>query len=78
VPGRYVPPCHVAYIYAARGEVDTAIAWLERAFEEADTHLNGLSIIRAYDPLRGDPRFASLLGRLRHEPPPPASAIGAV
>jgi tetratricopeptide (TPR) repeat protein len=64
------PPCHMVYAYATLGDADTAVRWLERAFDERDPHLNGLAIIPAYDPLRGDPRFAALLARLRHAPPP--------
>jgi tetratricopeptide (TPR) repeat protein len=64
------PPCHMAYAYAHLGEADTAIRWLERAFDEKDPHANGLAQIPAYDPLRGDARFQALLARLRHAPPP--------
>jgi tetratricopeptide (TPR) repeat protein len=64
------PPCHMVYVYATLGEVDTALEWLDRAFDERDPHLNGLATIPAYAPLRGDPRFERLLARLRHEPEP--------
>jgi hypothetical protein len=60
----------MVYVYANLGETDTAIRWLGRAFDERDPHLNGLAIIPAYDPLRGDARFEALLARLRHAPPP--------
>jgi serine/threonine protein kinase/tetratricopeptide (TPR) repeat protein len=65
----HAPPCHMAYAYAGLGEVDTAIHWLERAFEVRDPHLNGLGDHLPYDALRSDARFQSLLARLRHAPP---------
>jgi serine/threonine-protein kinase len=64
------PPCQMAYAYAALGDADSAIRWIEHGFVERDPHLNGLGDHLPYDPLRGDPRFAALLARLRHAPPP--------
>jgi serine/threonine-protein kinase len=67
MPG--APPCQMAYAYAALGDPDAAIGWIERAFDERDPHVNGLGDHLTYDPLRGDPRFQALLARLRHAPP---------
>jgi tetratricopeptide (TPR) repeat protein len=64
------PSCQMAYAYLALGEMDTAIRWIERAFEERDPHLNGLATIPAYEPLWSDPRYPELVARLRHEPLP--------
>ena len=68
LPG--APSCQIAYAYAALGEVDTAIRWIEHAFEQRDPHLNGLATIPSYDPLRSDARFPALVARLKHEPVP--------
>lgn len=55
----------VAGIYAFRGDVGEAIDWLERAYAQRD---GGLFLMKA-DPLlrtlRGDPRYAALLKRIR-------------
>jgi len=54
----------VAAVYAARGEPDEAFAWLEKAFEQRDVWLSFLAVHRYWDPLRGDPRFTSLVKRI--------------
>jgi tetratricopeptide (TPR) repeat protein len=41
------PSCQIAYAYVALGDMETAIRWIERAFEERDPHLNGLATIPA-------------------------------
>ena len=55
----------VADIYAWRGEKDRAFEWLERAYLQRDSGLNGV----AWDPLlaslKGDPRFGALLTKLQ-------------
>ncbi len=54
----------VADVYAWRGEKDKAFEWLERAFQQRDSGLNGI----AWDPLlsnlKGDSRYAALLTKL--------------
>jgi serine/threonine protein kinase/Tfp pilus assembly protein PilF len=54
----------VGNVYAWRGEKDKAFEWLERAYQQRDSGLNGI----AYDPLfaglKADPRFAALLKKL--------------
>jgi len=61
---RYVPPSTVAYAYVALGDTDTAIEWLERAFEARDTHLGFARALPLYDPIRSDPRFQDILRRM--------------
>jgi serine/threonine-protein kinase len=54
----------VGNVYAWRGEKDKAFEWLERAYQQHDSGLNGV----AYDPLfaglHNDPRWNALLQRL--------------
>jgi serine/threonine protein kinase/Flp pilus assembly protein TadD len=54
----------VADVYAWRGEPDKAFEWLERAYQQHDSGLNGI----AYDPLlaglQRDPRYRALLEKL--------------
>jgi serine/threonine protein kinase/TolB-like protein/Tfp pilus assembly protein PilF len=51
-------------VYAWRGEHDKAFEWLERAYQQRDSGLNGI----AYDPLlaglKSDPRYGALLKKL--------------
>jgi tetratricopeptide (TPR) repeat protein len=70
-PGALAPSCQIAYAYVALGDMDTAIQWIERAFEQRDPHLNGLATIPAYEQLWRDPRYPALVARLKHEPIPP-------
>jgi TolB-like protein/DNA-binding winged helix-turn-helix (wHTH) protein/Flp pilus assembly protein TadD len=60
---RYVPPYSMALVEAGRGRSDAAFAWLERAHAAHDVHLMYLPVDPKWDPLRADPRFASILGR---------------
>jgi TolB-like protein/Tfp pilus assembly protein PilF len=62
---RHVPAIHFAIIHIGLGERDEAFAWLEKAFEERSDQLAFLGVEPLFDPLRDDPRFASLLRRLR-------------
>jgi len=54
----------VGAVYAWRGEQDKAFEWLERAYQQHDSGLNGI----AYDPLlaglQNDPRYGALLKKL--------------
>jgi DNA-binding SARP family transcriptional activator len=61
---RPVSPYGVALIHTALGENDQAFEWLEKAYEAHDGELFNLKVEPALDPLRQDPRFASLLQRV--------------
>jgi eukaryotic-like serine/threonine-protein kinase len=54
----------IADVYAWRGEKDRAFEWLERAYQQHDSGLNGI----AYDPLlsslQSDSRYGALLKKL--------------
>ena len=65
---RYVPGTMIAAIYGALGEPDVAFEWLDRAYEELDWFLAWLKVDPMYDPLREDPRFATLLERMNFPP----------
>jgi DNA-binding SARP family transcriptional activator/TolB-like protein/Tfp pilus assembly protein PilF len=55
----------VALVHLALGERDTALTWLDRAYEERSAWLAYAAVEPRLDPLRGDERFASLLRALR-------------
>ncbi len=65
---RYVPPYHIAVIYAGLGEKDQAFAWLQNAYEERDAWIAWLKVEPMLDNLRSDPRFADLLRRVGFPP----------
>jgi tetratricopeptide (TPR) repeat protein len=58
-----VSPMGIANIYNALGENDQAFEWLEKAYAEGSPLLRGLQTGKAWDTLRGDPRFKDLLHR---------------
>jgi predicted Zn-dependent protease len=52
----------IAVIYAALGETDQAINWLEKGYEERFNP--GVLLRPGFDPLRSDPRFQDLVRRI--------------
>lgn len=57
-------PYEIAVLYARLGNAREAIAWLEKSYEQHDWHMVQLKMLRAWDPLRSDPRFQDLLRRM--------------
>src|SRR5487761_1393274 len=55
----------IAGVYASLGEIDQAIKWLEKAYEELSGFLKGhLRVDFIFDPLRSDSRFEALLKKI--------------
>lgn len=54
----------IAVIYAGLGQIDEAMEWLEKAYEERTAELVSLPVGPMYDLLRQDSRFQALLGRM--------------
>jgi DNA-binding winged helix-turn-helix (wHTH) protein/TolB-like protein len=65
---KYVSPTLMAGIYALANEKDLAFAWLEKAIDSHDGWVSLIKIQPAYDNLRQDPRFTSLLQRVNLTP----------
>jgi serine/threonine-protein kinase len=61
----YVSPVPLAILATALGDVDGAFEWLEEALEHRRGWLAYLRVEPVVDPLRRDPRFTTLLRRLR-------------
>ena len=55
---------YIAGIYAARGDADRAMQWLERGLHIHSLDLDEVSSDRSFDPIRGDPRFKSFLRKM--------------
>jgi TolB-like protein/Tfp pilus assembly protein PilF len=53
-----------AWIAIARGDIDEAFEWLERADQDRNPMILQIGVSSVYDPLRGDPRFDRLLKRV--------------
>ncbi len=58
---RYVTPYAYTLIYASLGDRDTALSYLQRAFDESVSDLIYVNVDPFLDALRGDPRFTALL-----------------
>jgi tetratricopeptide (TPR) repeat protein len=63
----YVPAYWFAVLHAGLGQRDSALRYLERAYEERSTVLAYLLIDPRLAPLRDDPRFLALARRLQGE-----------
>ena len=61
---RYVPPFHIAMAYAGLGQVDTALDWLEQAYEERASFISGINVTEAFKPLHGNPRWGQLVAKM--------------
>jgi serine/threonine-protein kinase len=57
-------PLTFASVAIVRGEIDRAFEWLERAYEYRNPMLPTIGVQSLYDPLRGDPRFDTLLKKV--------------
>jgi hypothetical protein len=64
----HLPPFHMALAYVGMRDHEEAFRWLDRASEEHDPWLTTLNIDRAFEPLRGDARFAAIVRRMGLEP----------
>jgi TolB-like protein/DNA-binding SARP family transcriptional activator/Flp pilus assembly protein TadD len=52
-------------VYAALGDKDRALTWLETAYEERDHWLTITNVDPSFDSLRGEPRFRAILAKIR-------------
>jgi class 3 adenylate cyclase/TolB-like protein/Tfp pilus assembly protein PilF len=64
---QYLPSYWVALVYTGLGDVNQAMTWLEKAYEERSSWLVWINVEPRFDRLRSEPRFASLLRRMRLE-----------
>ena len=55
----------IAEVYAYRGEVDKAIQWLDRAYEQHDSGLIGLKLDPLFKSLHQNPRYIEILKKMR-------------
>ncbi len=60
----YVPAADIALGYAALGDADRALHWIDTGIEERSPRVLSLGINAGYDRIRGDARFAERLVRI--------------
>jgi tetratricopeptide (TPR) repeat protein len=63
--GRYVSPVAFATILIGLGDIEGALDWAERAMDDRRGWLMYLGVNPLLDPMRGHPRFESLVQRMR-------------
>jgi serine/threonine-protein kinase len=64
----YVPPYFIAAVYAALGDKERALQWLDKAYTEHDLYVTWIKVDPAVDPLRSDARFRQLTKRMGLSP----------
>jgi len=62
---QYVSPVAFATILIGLGETDRALDWMERAIEDRRGWVAYLNVNPIFDPLRGNPRFETLVRRMQ-------------
>ncbi len=67
---KYIPPQEFAIIYIGVGDSDNTFAWLQKAYEERFANLPYLKVDPLFSSLHSDPRFVTLVDRLKLPLPP--------
>jgi len=60
----YIGPCFIAYPYAAAGETEKALEWLEKGFEIGDPNMPYMAEPIFVDLLHNEPRYQDLLRKM--------------
>jgi hypothetical protein len=66
-----VPPFFIAEAYTGLGDVTRGIEWLNRGIDQKDIYIPENFFEPLLDPLRKDPRFEQVLGRMGLDRPRP-------
>jgi TolB-like protein/DNA-binding winged helix-turn-helix (wHTH) protein/lipoprotein NlpI len=61
----YVSPYYIAVVYAAMGESNQALDWLDKAYADRSNGMVFLKMDPDLDPLRGNPRFKAIQKKLQ-------------
>ena len=61
----YVSPVPFAIVHIGLGNLDEALDWVERAYDERRGWLAYLKVNPIFDPLRNEPRFKALMQKMR-------------
>jgi len=63
-PKVYVPPTSFAWIHLGLDEIDDFFEWTDRAIDERDHMIVPIKTYPFLDPIRDDPRYLGLLGKM--------------
>jgi hypothetical protein len=64
IAGLYVSPLDLARAHARLGEKERAFSYFDASFDERAAALVFLNVDRAWDDIRGDPRFGAAVRRV--------------
>jgi hypothetical protein len=65
----YVSPVEWSMVYIALDDKAKAIEWTDRCVDERRGWAAYLRVHPVVDPLRGEPEFAAILGRMKYDAP---------
>lgn len=54
----------IAVVHAQRAEIDAALTWLERAYQQHDDNMVGLKVDQRLSAMHGEPRYRALMKRM--------------
>ena len=63
----YYPRTWLVRVYAALGDKNRALTWLETAYDDRDSWLIVANADPSFDTLRGEPRFRAILAKIRSQ-----------
>lgn len=73
----YLPSYWIGLLYTGLGRSETALEWLEKAYEQRSSWLVWIKVEPRFDPLRALPRFQLLMRRMRlDDPQRPSPELG--
>lgn len=61
---QYVSSYWLGFAYVGMGDKKAALSWLEKAYEEKSAWLAWINVEPRFDPLREEPRFKELIGKI--------------
>jgi TolB-like protein/lipoprotein NlpI len=61
-------PFNIGYVYAFRGQADSAFTWLDKAIEYGDTGLGEIVTENLFDKIHADPRWLPFLRKIGKAP----------
>ena len=65
---RFVPPSNIALVYAGLGNRESALEWLDKAYQAHDERMIFLTVDPKWNDLRSHPRFKELLRKCGFTP----------
>jgi tetratricopeptide (TPR) repeat protein len=60
----FFPNYGISIVYLGLGQLEDALDWLERAYEQREDALTSIKVNPRLDPLRSNPRFETLLKKM--------------